>query len=65
LFVIWLSAGDGRLSESELEQVMKECLDENGIELPESDLHALVGAIVEEARATRSLFYPKNIIFLN
>lgn len=42
-------AGDGVLQEEELEQIMRECLRENGMELAESDIQALSFALYEEA----------------
>jgi hypothetical protein len=41
--------GDGMLQEEELERVMAECLRENGLRLPESDVQALSFALYEEA----------------
>ena len=42
--------GDGRLQRREIESVMRACVHESGMELPESDVAALADALYEEAQ---------------
>ncbi len=41
--------GDGRLQRREIECVMRACVQESGMELPESDVVALADALYVEA----------------
>ena len=47
--VLCLFSGDGQLQEEEIEAVMRACIHESGMELPESDIQALASALYEEA----------------
>ena len=49
LFKIYDIDGDGRLQRGEMEAVMRACVHESGMELPESDVVALADALYEEA----------------
>lgn len=42
-------AGDGYLQEHEIESVMRACITESGMEIPESDIQALTTVLYDEA----------------
>ena len=44
-----LFQGDGMIQEDELEDVLRACLQESGMTLPDSDIQALAWALIDEA----------------